>query len=450
MKGAVLDMLDFLKKQPSVRIIAVGFLSVILIGSLLLMLPFSLKSGVRLEYIDALYTSTSAVCVTGLVTVDAGTTFSPIGQTILAVLMQVGGLGVATIGAGVILAIGKKMNLKSLSLIKESSNLYSGKGIIGFVRDIFVTTVIIEAIGAILSFTVFVRDLPVLTAIGVSIFHSIASFNNSGFDILGGLEKLDGTSFQPFESLIPYQDDFVLNVTTAVMVILGGIGFLVIRDIIDSRFKWKKFSMHTKVVLSMSAVLLGVGTLLFKLTEDMSWLGAFFFSVSARTAGFSTYAVGGFSSAGLIILSVLMYIGASPGSTGGGVKTTTFYALLEGIRSSATNKSEKAFKYAMPKDAFRKASVIAILSLLVILSGSFLMSVFEPALSLTDILVETVSAFGTVGLSRGITPSLTWASKLLSMVMMYIGRLGPLTIASLWYFSRGERFSYPEGNIAIG
>ena len=200
----------------------------------------------------------------------------------------------------------------------------------------------------------------------------------------------------------------------------------------------------------MSAVLLGVGTLLFKLTEDMSWLGAFFFSVSARTAGFSTYSVGGFSSAGLIILSVLMYIGASPGSTGGGVKTTTFYALLEGIRSSATNKSEKAFKYAMPKDAFRKASVIAILSLLVILSGSFLMSVFEPALSLTDVLVETVSAFGTVGLSRGITPSLTWASKLLSMVMMYIGRLGPLTIASLWYFSRGERFSYPEGNIAIG
>ena len=187
MKGAVLDMLDFLKKQPSVRIIAVGFLSVILIGSLLLMLPFSLKSGVRLEYIDALYTSTSAVCVTGLVTVDAGTTFSPIGQTILAILMQVGGLGVATIGAGVILAIGKKMNLKSLSLIKESSNLYSGKGIIGFVRDIFITTVIIEAIGAILSFTVFVRDLPVLTAIGVSIFHSIASFNNSGFDILGGL-----------------------------------------------------------------------------------------------------------------------------------------------------------------------------------------------------------------------------------------------------------------------
>ena len=450
MKGAVSDMLDFLKKQPSVRIIAFGFLSVILIGSLLLMMPFCLKSGVRLEYIDALYTSTSAVCVTGLVTVDAGATFSPIGQAILAVLMQVGGLGVATVGAGVILAMGKKMNLKSLSLIKESSNLYSGKGIKGFVRDIFVTTVIIEAVGAVLSFIVFVRDLPVLTAIGVSIFHSIASFNNSGFDILGGLTKLDGTSFQPFESLMPYQNDLLLNVTTALMVILGGIGFLVIRDVIGNRFRWKRFSMHTKVVLSMSAVLLGVGTLLFKLTEDMSWLGAFFFSVSARTAGFSTYPVGGFSSAGLIILSVLMYIGASPGSTGGGVKTTTFYALLEGIRSSATNKSEKAFKYSIPKDAFRKASVIAILSLLVILSGSFLMSVFEPTLGLTDILVETVSAFGTVGLSRGITPSLTWASKLLSMVMMYIGRLGPLTIASLWYFSRGERFSYPEGNLAIG
>ena len=208
--------------------------------------------------------------------------------------------------------------------------------------------------------------------------------------------------------------------------------------------------MHTKVVLTVSAALTAVGALLIKLTEDVTWLGAFFHSVSARTAGFSTYPLGEFSNAGLLVLTVLMFIGASPGSTGGGVKTTTFFVLLQGIKSAATNKTEKAFHYAVPADAFRKAAVITLLALGVILTGTYLMVVLDPGLTLTQALFETVSAFGTVGLSTGVTPGLSDGSKLLSIFIMYIGRLGPLTIATLWYFTKGERVRYPEGNIAIG
>ncbi len=440
-------MFSFLKKQSPVRIIALGFLSTILLGSLLLSLPFCLKEGVTLRYIDALYTSTSAVCVTGLIAVDAGSTFTPVGQTILALLIQIGGLGVSTIGAGIILAVGKKMNLKGINVIKEGSNLNSRKGLKNFIKDIFITTIIIEFVGAILSFIVFINDMDFLTALGVSVFHSIASFNNSGFDILGGVNP----AFKG-QSLIPYQNNVLLNLTTSGLIILGGIGFLVIRDLLNNKFKWKKLSMHTKVVLVMSGVLLVCGTLILKLSEgnNISWLGAFFFSVSARTAGFSTYALNSFSYAGLLVLIILMFIGASPGSTGGGIKTTTFFALLQGIKASATNRSEKAFNYSMPKDAFKKASVITILGIFIVLTATLGISMLEPHLRLIDILLETTSAFGTVGLSTGITSGLSVGSKLISIITMYIGRLGPLTIASIWTFTRRETFSYPEGNISIG
>ena len=208
--------------------------------------------------------------------------------------------------------------------------------------------------------------------------------------------------------------------------------------------------MHTKVVISVSAVLIVVGAVLLKLTEDITWLGAFFHSVSARTAGFSTYPLGEFNSAGLLVLIVLMFIGASPGSTGGGIKTSTFFVLLQGIKSAATNRAEKAFHYSIPSGAFRKAAVIAFIAVTVVLTGTWLLLVFDPELQLVDALFEMTSAFGTVGLSTGITTSLSVPSKLVSILIMYIGRLGPLTIASVWYFNKGERIRYPEGNIAIG
>ncbi len=432
-------MFKLFRKLSPPRIIALGFALVILIGSFLLIMPFSVKDGVDVDYIDSLYTSTSAVCVTGLIAVDAGDTFTPIGQTILALLIQVGGLGVTSVGAGIILMMGKKMGTKGRTLVREASNLDSGKGVIRFVKDVFTLTVCIELIGAILSFFVFVNDYPFWEAVGKSLFHSIASFNNSGFDILGN-----------YQNLIPYQNNVALNLITCVLIILGGIGFLVMKEVWAKRFHWKTFSMHAKVVISMSVILLVVGTLLIKLSEDITWLGAFFMSTSARTAGFSTFPLSEFTSAGLLTLTVLMFVGASPGSTGGGIKTSTFFVLLAGIKSAATNRSEKGFKYSVPKDAFKKASIITLLALGVVAVGTYLMLLFDPQIRFIDALFEVTSAFGTVGLSTGITTSLSVASKILSILIMYIGRLGPLTIATLWYFSNGERVEYPEGNIAIG
>ena len=432
-------MKAFLYKQSPVRLIALGFAFVILLGSILLMLPCSVQDGVELKYIDALFTSTSAVCVTGLISADAGDTFTPLGQTILALLIQTGGLGVTAVGAGIILLMGKRVDQKGRTLIREAMNLDSGKGVVRFIKSIFVTTLLFELTGALLSFIVFIQDYPPIKAMGISMFHSVAAFNNSGFDIFGN-----------YQSMIPYQNDVLLNLVTCGLIYFGGIGFLVFREMWTKRLHWKKYSLHAKIVLTVSGVLILSGTLLLKLTEDVSWMGAFFQSVSARTAGFSTYALGSFSRAGLLVMIVLMFIGASPGSTGGGIKTSTFFVLIQGIKAAATNRSEKAFRYAIPRDAFRKASVITLLALAVVVVGSYIMVILEPHIPLLDVLFEITSAFGTVGLSTGITPGLSAGSKLLLIVIMYIGRLGPLTIASLWYFKDGERVSFPEGVIAIG
>ncbi len=432
-------MLQLIKQLSPPRIIALGFAAVILIGSVLLILPCSVQEGVEVRYIDSLYTATSAVCVTGLIAIDAGDTFTPLGQFILAALIQIGGLGVTSVGAGIIMAMGRKINFRGRILISEASNLASGRGAIRFVRNVLFLTLAFELAGAALSFVVFVQDYPPLKALGISLFHSVAAFNNSGFDILGN-----------FQNLIPYRDNVLLNMVTCGLIFFGGIGFLVIKEVIEKRLCWKKLSMHARVVLSTSAILIVVGTVLVKLTEDITWLGALFFSVSARTAGFSTYPLSEFTSAGLLVLTVLMFIGASPGSTGGGIKTSTFFALLQGIKSAATNRSEKAFHYSMPRDAFKKAAVITMMGLCVVVVGTYLMLMMDPQIRMIDALFEVTSAFGTVGLSTGITTGLSDGSKLLSILIMYIGRLGPLTIATLWYFTKGERAEYPEGNIAIG
>lgn len=428
------------------RIIALGFLAAIVVGSGLLMLPCSVREGVQMHYIDALFTSTSAVCVTGLVVMDSAAAFTPLGRTFLAILIQIGGLGVTTVGAGVILAMGKKINLKGRHLIQEAGNLENVRGTVRFVQQVLFTTLTIELIGAGLSFLVFVRDYPPLKALGYSLFHSIAAFNNSGFDILGQSGQLFSNS-----SLSAYHDNVLLNLVTAGLILLGGIGFLVIQEMKQKKLHWKKYSMHAKVVLAMTLFLVITGTVLLKLTEGSeSWLGAFFHSVSARTAGFSTTNMASYSDAGLLTMIVLMFIGASPGSTGGGIKTSTFFVLFRGILSSATNKQEKAFKYSIPSELFRKAAVITLLALALVIVGTWLMMGMDPEITLLDALFETTSAFGTVGLSTGITSTLGIGSKLMIIVIMYIGRLGPLTIASLWYFTRGERAAYPEGNIAVG
>ncbi len=439
-------MLKRIWKLSPGRIIAIGFAAVILIGSGLLMLPISVQPGQEIHYIDALYTSTSAVCVTGLIAIDPGTAFTPIGRFFLAMLIQVGGLGVTTVGAGVILAMGKKINLKGRNLIQEAGNLENGKGAIRFVKQVLLTTLTIELTGAVISFIVFIQDYPFWEALGYSLFHTVAAFNNSGFDILGHSGELYANN-----NLFVYHDNILLNLVTTGLIIFGGIGFLVIQEMRSYRLNWKKYSMHAKVVMTTTLALIVSGTVLLKLTErSESWMGAYFHSVSARTAGFSTTNMATYSDAGLLALIVLMFIGASPGSTGGGIKTSTFFVLLAGIHSAATNKSEKAFRYAIPSELFRKSAIITFLALGVVIVGTWLMIVMDPHVPMLDALFEVTSAFGTVGLSTGITTSLSVGSKMLSILIMYIGRLGPLTIATLWYFSRGERVTYPEGNIAIG
>ncbi len=430
--------ISFLKRQSPGRLICLGFAAVILIGSGLLMLPIAIKPGAEVAYIDALFTSTSAVCVTGLIAIDVYDHFTVFGQAVVAALIQVGGLGVTSVGVGLILAAGKRVSIKGRLLVKEALNVDSFKGMVRLVKAVLLVTLCFEGTGVVLSFLVFIQDYPFGRALWTSVFHSIAAFNNSGFDILGGLRNL-----------IPYQSDVLLNLTTCGLIIFGGLGFLVILDIKKCRC-FKKLTFHSKAVITTTAALLLIGTVLLKATEDMSWLGAFFHSVSARTAGFSTYAMGDLTNAGLFTLTVLMFIGASPGSTGGGIKTTTFFALMQEVRSVFTKRRPGAFRRSLPAETMSKASVIALLSLLVVCCGTFLLCILEPECTFIQLVFEVVSAFGTVGLSTGITPGLCVASKLIIILTMYIGRVGAFTLLSVWIDRPEAGSRYTEESITIG
>ncbi len=426
------------KKISPGRIIVLGFASVIILGTILLSLPFTAKEGIHISILDALFTSTSAVCVTGLVVVDTADSFNVIGQTIVALLIQIGGLGVSSVGVGFILLAGKRVTFRERVLIKESMNLESMKGIVKIVRAVLIMTLCFEALGALISFSVFVRDYPPVKAIGISLFHSVASFNNAGFDILGG-----------FKNLLPYQDNVLLSLTTCGLIIFGGLGFFVIIEVISKR-RFRKLSLHSKIVLVMTGLLLISGTLLIKLTEEISWLGAFFYSTSARTAGFSTVPLGTFTNAGLFIIIILMFIGASPGSTGGGIKTTTAFTLFKSAYSTSTNKHCMAFKRKIPNEIVMKAFVITLLSGLLVIIDALVLSIIEPEFTFIQLLFETVSAFGTVGLSTGITPELDALSKGIIILTMFTGRLGALTMASIWYNKPASGVSYTEESITIG
>ncbi|NLB61511.1 MAG: H(+)-transporting ATPase [Clostridiales bacterium] len=429
-----------LKKLSPARLMALGFAFVILLGAVILALPISRNQGVSVSFVDALFTSTSAVCVTGLIAVDTADTFSVFGRIVVALLIQIGGLGVTCIGVSLILLMRKRVDLKQRMLIRESWNVNTFKGIVKLVKDVLLLTLIFESVGAILSFITFVKDYPPLKAAGISVFHSIAAFNNAGFDILGGLRNL-----------IPYQSDVLLNLVTCGLIIFGGIGFLVILDVVKNR-SFKKLTLHSKTVLVMTALLLIVGTLMLKLTEqNISWLGAFLHSTSARTAGFSSYNLGLFSNAALFVLIILMFIGASPGSTGGGIKTTTFFTLFKATMSYSRNRPLTAFKRKIPKEAVQKSFVVFALSVTVVCVGTLLLCIIEPNYTFVQLLFEITSAFGTVGLSTGITPHLANLSKLIVILTMYVGRLGALTIVSIWIFrNQLPQVGYAEENINIG
>lgn len=429
----------FFKSQSTARILCLGFMLVILFGGFLLWLPISLNEGKTISLIDAIFVSGSAVCVTGLTTVDVGNTFNVFGKTVVAVLIQIGGLGVASIGVLFILLAGKRISLKSRLLIKDAMNISGFRGLVRSVKTFFKIAFGVELVGAILSFFVFIRDYPFWKAIGISLFHSISSFNNAGFDILGG-----------FDSLLSYQSNVFLNLVTIVLVVLGGLGFLVIIDICKNH-KWKKFSLQTKIVICMTTFLLVGGTLLLKLTENITWLGAFFQSTISRTAGFSTFPLSDFTQAGLFVFVLLMFIGASPGSTGGGVKTTTvFVVFLKSISSTMRRNKNAVFHRRVSDDIIAKATVVLFFGAAVVIVGTYLLCVFEPDITMTQALVEVTSAFATVGSTTGITPSICFASKVLLIIVMFIGRLGPVTIACLLMTKDESSVKYTEENVMIG
>ncbi len=427
-----------IKKQPPGRLIVLGFALVILLGTGLLLLPVSVRDDAQVRFIDALFTSTSAVCVTGLIAIDVADHFTAVGQAIVAALIQIGGLGVTSIGVGLILAAGKRVGFRGRVLVKEALNVDGFQGMVRLVKAVLMMTLCFELVGMALSFIVFVQDYEPLRALGISAFHSIAAFNNSGFDILGGLRNL-----------VPYQSNVLLNLTTCGLIIFGGLGFLVILDVMKKR-SFKKLTLHSKVVITTTIILIVAGTLLLKATEDVTWLGAFFQSVSARTAGFSTYPIGEFTNAGLFTLTILMFIGASPGSTGGGIKTSTFFVLMQQVRSLFTKKHVGAFRRSISAETQSKASVIALLSMLLVCVGTFLLCILEPDCSFVQLFFEEVSAFGTVGLSTGITPYLADGSKLILIFTMFAGRVGMFTLLSIWIERPAPSAHYTEESITIG
>lgn len=406
----------------------------------MLCLPFSTKDGKGVDFLTALFTSTSAATTTGLGVVNVGQTYSTFGLVICAILMQIGGIGVMAFGALMAIMMRRKMNLSASILFAESMNLNSRKSIVRFVRAVFITTFSIEFVGAAASFAVFVKDYPVAKAIGLSVFHTIAAFNNAGMDALCG------------NSLFAYRDNVALNLITVGIMFVGGLGFLVIREMVDTRLNWRKMSMHSKVVLLMEVLLAVVGMFVIKLSQygNVSWLGAFFQSEAARMGGFTTYDLSTFSNAAIILIYVWMFVGCAPGSTSGGIRTTTLFVLGMRVYNYSFNKESHAFHYTVNGEVYKKAGVALVLMLMTDMLGILLMTIFEPGIPLRDAAFECISAAGTVGMSTGITASLGVGGRILIIILMFIGRVGPMTVATMWYQSSGRRVHYPEGDITVG
>lgn len=437
-------------KNPA-RLFVLGFGILILIGSILLSLPVATRSGEGLPYIDALFTSTSAVAVTGLVVVDTGDTFSLFGQIVIMLLIQVGGLGFMTMATLFSLILGRKITFRERVMIQESLNHATLEGIVKMVQRVLLYTFVIEGTGAILLFLYWLPSMGWKKALLFGIFHSISSFNNAGFDIFGH-----------FQSLTLYVSDPYINLVVMSLVILGGLGFYVLSELVHLREK-RRLTLHTKVVLVTSGALIFFGALLLFLFEftnpktlgPLDWTGkilsSFFQSVAARTQGMNTIPIGEMRQASLLILIFLMFVGASPGSTGGGVKTTTFMALVGAVWAMIQGKRDVVFfRERLPERLVYRALSVVFISFLLVFGVSLLLSITERSDYLT-VLFETTSAFGTVGLSMGLTPHLTLVGKLMIIFTMFAGRVGPLTLAlALILRRREEHIRYIEGRIMIG
>ncbi|WP_008318981.1 TrkH family potassium uptake protein [Leptolyngbya sp. PCC 6406] len=440
------------------RTICAGFLALITVGTGLLLLPMATAAGTWNDPIVALFTATSAVCVTGLIVVDTGSYFSPLGQVIILALIQVGGLGYMTATTFLLLLLGRRLGLRDRLALQKSMDTQELSGAKSLIISIIGMILIFEISGVFLLLPQFAHQFGLQAGLWLSLFHSISAFNNAGFSLFS-------------DSMIQYVQSPVINSVITGLVIMGGIGYQVImeaflwcRDRLKGRKKRATFSLHFKIVTSTTLALLALGTVMLFYTEynNPDTLGAlplgtkltaaWFQSVIARTAGFNSIDIGKMHNASLFFMAALMFVGASPGSTGGGIKTTTIRILLICTRASLRGKEAVlAYQREIPASRILKAISVVMGSGCMVLGITTLIAIFDPGFNFLQILFETVSAFATVGLSTGITPELSTISKLLIIGTMYVGRVGVLLFIAALVGDHGPSvISYPEEDLLVG
>ena len=445
-------MADFIHKKnklTSFQIIILGFAAVILIGALLLMLPISSKAGVMTPFNEALFTSTSAVCVTGLVVQDTATYWSWFGQGIILVLIQIGGLGVITIAVSFVLLSGRKVSLMQRSVMQEAIAAPKVGGIVRLTGFVLKGTFLIEFIAALIMMPVFVKDFGA-KGIWMAIFHSVSAFCNAGFDLMG-------TENVKYASLTSYVSHPLINITIMLLIIIGGIGFLTWEDILKNKYRIKSYRMQTKVILVTSLILILFPSVFFFFRDfaDMPMqervLGSLFQAVTPRTAGFNTADFTMMTEAGLGIIIALMLIGGSPGSTAGGMKTTTLAVLIANTLACFRRKEDaQMFGRRVEDSAVKNAATIFMMYITFFFGGAIVISAVE-GLPFSTCLFETASAIGTVGLTLGITPGLGVVSQIILMILMFLGRVGGLTLIYAALSGNGKKISkLPQEKITVG
>lgn len=440
-------------KLTSTQFIAIGYLVAILIGSFLLSLPIASRSGDWSPYLSSLFTSTSATCVTGLTVYDTYTHWSLFGQIVILMLIQIGGIGFMTIITMFAMFFKKRIGLPERKIIMQSTGNLNISGVVQLIKKIVIGTLLFEGAGAIILAIRFSADMGVSQGIYFAVFHSVSAFCNAGFDLFGLFGQLSSVSH--------YANDIVVNLTLMLLIIIGGIGFLVWNDFISMKFRVRNFQLHSKIVLTVTAVLIIIPSILFfvfernhsmsSLSTGNAILASVFQSVTTRTAGFASISQDALSGSGTMLTMVLMFIGGSPGSTAGGIKTTTFLVILLSVIASTRHKKHiDIFKHSLEENVVKQASTIATTYMLAIVLCTMLISVSQN-FSFKDVLFEVMSALGTVGLTMGITPSLNAFSKIIIMLLMYSGRVGALSLI----FAFAERnesvpISRPIKKIIIG
>ncbi len=440
-----------LRLSPT-RLIAVGFLALILAGALILMLPMASKAEPA-TFSQALFTATSATCVTGLVVRDTFTSWTGFGQAVIIILIQIGGLGLMTVITLFSFALGKRLGLYNRMVLMQSAGNMTLSGVANLIRRIIPFAFVIEGAGAVLLSTRFIPEFGWGKGLWFSVFHSVSAFCNAGFDLMGGRK--------PFSSMTHYLTDPMINLTLSALIIIGGLGFLVWRDVSCNGFRFSRYQLHSKLVLVSTAVLLLGGWVLFLffewnasmagLTFPQKLLAAFFQSVTPRTAGFNTLDLTKLSESGNLLTNVLMLIGGSPGSTAGGMKTTTVAVLLLCTLTSARGRRrDHVFRYSMDRDMLRQASAIFMIYLTMATASILVLCALDPV-TLKEAMFEINSAIATVGLTLGITPTLSLASQYLLILLMFAGRLGGLTFTLIFARKQPEPpIDRPVGKLLIG